>query len=520
MISDDMALVQDYAQSNSERAFATLVSRHVNLVYSVALRQVGNPHLAEEITQGVFVLLARKAKSLSSETVLSGWLCRAARNIAADTRKMQCRRQSREQESHMQTSLDVPESDLWLEIAPMLDEALGCLGQMEHDAVVLRFFDGMELKQVGAAMGTTEDAARMRVNRGIEKLRDFFTRRGVTLSTTAIVSAVAANGVQAAPTGLAASITAAALCGTTITTTAVIASTKSIAMTTFQKTVLATTLAMLAGAGFYEARQAVIARGEVQALLQRQAPLTEQVQRLQGERDEMSRQLASLRDENERLNRDTGELLRLRGEVGRLRDESRQLAQGKTGDLNDPTAIAAQAWVNRVKVLRERFDQWSGKKTLELQLLNEQDWLNEAAKDELDSDAACREAMGRLRWTAKSRFASAVKDALEQFAKANNEQLPTDPSQLMPLLDRPADSILEGYEIAKPGSVHPPQPNSPESVKAETWALVEKGSFTSDGTPISDGSHLSDPDHDMSIVIYRGGFYGYGTLKQAKAVGK
>jgi hypothetical protein len=368
-------------------------------------------------------------------------------------------------------------------------------------------------------MGTTEDAARMRVNRGIEKLRAFFTRRGVVLSTTAIAGAVAANSIQAAPVGLAASITAAALSGTAITTTAALATTKAIAMTTLQKTTVAAIVIVLTGAGIYETRRAADATGEAQALLQNQRPLTEQIQQLQRDRDETTRQLALLRQQNESLNRDTAELLRLRSEVGRLRDESRQLAKGRTRDAGNPTAIAAQAWVNRVKVLRERFDQWSGKKTPELQLLNEQDWLNEAAKDELDSDAACREAMGRLRWTAKSRFASSVKDALEQFAKANNEQLPAAPSQLMPFLEPPADSILEGYEIAKPGSVHPPQPNSPESVKAQTWALVEKGSFTSDGTPVSDGSHLSDPDYDMSIVIYRGGYYGYGGGKRGNAVG-
>src|SRR5664279_1203930 len=228
MISDDMALVREYAQSNSEQAFATLVSRHVNLVYSVALRQVHDPHLAEEIAQAVFIILSREAKSLSPKTILAGWLCRTARYISADTLKSQRRRQFREQEAHMQSILNEPEPGVWNQIAPLLDEALNCLGEEEHDAVVLRFFGGKALKQVGAAMGTTEDAARMRVSRGVEKLRDFFTRKGVTLSATAITGAVAASSVQAAPAGLAAAITSAALSGTTITTTAVIAAAKAI----------------------------------------------------------------------------------------------------------------------------------------------------------------------------------------------------------------------------------------------------------------------------------------------------
>jgi RNA polymerase sigma factor (sigma-70 family) len=242
MMRDDMALVREYAQSNSEQAFATLVSRHINLVYSVALRQVGDSHLAEEIAQGVFIILTKKAKSLGPKTIISGWLCRMARYVSAHARRDQRRRQFREQEAHMESILNEPEPGVWNQIAPLLDEALNCLGEKEHDAVVLRFFDGKELKQVGAAMGTTEDAARMRVNRGVEKLRNFFTKRGVTLSAAAITGAVAANSVQAAPAGLAAAITAAALSGTTITTTAVLAATKAIAMTTLQKALVVVTV--------------------------------------------------------------------------------------------------------------------------------------------------------------------------------------------------------------------------------------------------------------------------------------
>ena len=128
-MSDDMKLVGEYAQSNSEQTFATLVSRHVNLVYSVAVRQVRDPHLAEEITQGVFIILARKAKSLSPKTILSGWLCRTARYVSANTLRIQRRRQFREQDAHMQSILNESDSDVWRQLAPHLDEALNCLGK-------------------------------------------------------------------------------------------------------------------------------------------------------------------------------------------------------------------------------------------------------------------------------------------------------------------------------------------------------------------------------------------------------
>jgi len=243
-----MALVREYAESNSEQAFATLVSRHVNLVYSVALRHVGNPHLAEEITQGVFIILARKAKSLSPKTIVSGWLCRTARYVSANTLKIQRRRQFPEQETQMQSISSQSDSTAWHQIAPLLDEALNCLGEKEHDAIVLRFFDCKELKHIGAAMGTTEDAARMRVNRGLEKLRKFFTKRGVTLSAAAIAGAVSVNSVQAAPAGLASTVTAAVFSGITITTAAVIAATKAIAIGALRKTLATSIVAMLAGA--------------------------------------------------------------------------------------------------------------------------------------------------------------------------------------------------------------------------------------------------------------------------------
>jgi RNA polymerase sigma factor (sigma-70 family) len=318
---DSMALLREYAQSNSEQAFATLVSQYVNLVYSVALRQVRDPHWAEEITQTVFIVLARKAKSLSSKTILPGWLCRTARYVSSDAQKIQRRRQFREQESHMQSTLNQSDSEAWNQIAPLLDDALGHLGEKEHDAIVLRFLGGKELKQVGAAMGISEDAARMRVNRGLEKLRGFFTRKGKVLSAAAIAGAVSANSVQAAPAALAASIATAVFSGTTLTTTAAIAAVKTIAMTTLQKTVTITALAVAVGTGLYQARQAARTQAELQRLQQQQEPLTEQFDKLKQERDEVTRQLASLRSD-EQSNRATAELVKLRGEVSTLRRQN------------------------------------------------------------------------------------------------------------------------------------------------------------------------------------------------------
>ena len=208
-MNDDLTLLREYAQGNSEEAFAALVSRHVNLVYSVALRQVREPQLAEEITQAVFIILARKAASLGPKTILSGWLCRTARYASANALTIQRRRQHREQEAHMQSTLDVPATEeTWSQIAPLLEVAMEKLGQKDHDAVVLRFFEGRNFKEVGAALGTSEDAAKMRVNRALEKLRKFFTKRGMSSTTAIIAGAISANSVQVAPVALAKSVTA------------------------------------------------------------------------------------------------------------------------------------------------------------------------------------------------------------------------------------------------------------------------------------------------------------------------
>ena len=151
----------------------------------------------------------------------------------------------------------------WTQIEPLLDEAMAALDETDRSAVLLRYFENKNLREVGEALGASEDAAQKRVSRAVERLREFFSKRNVTIGASGLAVLISANAVQAAPVGLAATISAAAvLAGTAVSTSTVIAATKTIAMTTLQKTLIGATLAAAAGTGIFEAHQASQLRNE------------------------------------------------------------------------------------------------------------------------------------------------------------------------------------------------------------------------------------------------------------------
>jgi RNA polymerase sigma factor (sigma-70 family) len=214
---NDMQLLQEYATGRSEAAFTALVSRHINLVYSAAMRSVNNPHQAEDITQSVFVTLARKSRALRRGTVLSGWLYQTARLTAANFIRTEMRRQHREQQAFIQSTMNAPEPEAWTRVGPLLDEAMSQLNEKDRNAIVLRFFEGKPLKEVGDTLGATEDAAKMRVSRALDKLRDFFHHRGITVPAAALAAAISGNSIQAAPAGLVVSVAAGVFQGSALT---------------------------------------------------------------------------------------------------------------------------------------------------------------------------------------------------------------------------------------------------------------------------------------------------------------
>ncbi|MCX6895648.1 MAG: sigma-70 family RNA polymerase sigma factor [Verrucomicrobia bacterium] len=350
MTRDDQTLLREFAVHRSEAAFAALVERHISLVHSAARRQVADEHLAEEITQAVFIILARKAAGLGADTILPAWLYRTARYAAADALKLQRRRQRHEQEACMQSTLQADDAPaVWQHLAPLLDEAMAALGERERAALVLRYFENKPLQEIAAALRISEDAAQKRVSRALEKLRAICVKRGVTLTATVIAGAVTENAVQAAPAGLALTVTAAAAKGAVVaaSVTALVNGTiKTIAMTTIQKTLIGATLVAAVGTGMFEARQVSQLREQNLTLQQQQTPLAKQLLQLQKERDAAALQIAALRDENERLNKNSSELLKLRGEVGVLRSQLAAASNGKTISKQPPLS-SAREYYNR-----------------------------------------------------------------------------------------------------------------------------------------------------------------------------
>ncbi len=451
----DAQLLRAYAQQGDQAAFRELVTRYSDLVYSAALRQVNAPDPARDIAQSVFTDLALKARSLAdklpTDGSLAGWLHRSTRfavlNLLRDVR----RRRANERQAMEQLRTNSEPEPEWDGIRPVLDEALDSLDDEDRDALLLRFFKNHDFRTIGAALGVSDDTAQKRVSRALDRLRAEFNRRGVTTSAVALTAALSANAVAVGPAGLAATLSSAALTSSTLATAATATATKAIAMTTLQKTIIGATLAVAVGTGVYKAHEASQLRAENQTLQQQQAPLNEQIQQLQRERDEAANRLSALADEMHRIKGNSTELLKLRGEVARLRSDSKELARLKATNAkqqDDPMGNAMKSWMARVNDLKQRFEQTPGAKIPELKFLTDQTWLD-VAKGQFKTEEDYQKALATLRMEASTIFlGSKVEGPLMEYVQANNGQFPNDISQLQPYLKTPEDrAILERYQI-------------------------------------------------------------------------
>ncbi len=214
----DHELLTRFARHADQDAFTALVARKTNLIWSAALRFTRDPHHAEEVTQAVILILAEKAGRISPQTVLTGWLYQTARLTAANFLKENRRRQQREHQAYLESAMTPNETnEAWQQLAPVLDDAMHALRTADRDAVLLRYFENKSLADVGAALGVSEDAARVRVNRALDKLHALLAKQGIKFGGALLATAVAENSVQAAPAALLAKVSVIAAKGAATT---------------------------------------------------------------------------------------------------------------------------------------------------------------------------------------------------------------------------------------------------------------------------------------------------------------
>ncbi len=460
MTDPDAVLLERFAREGSQAAFAEIVRRHVDLVYSVARRTVQSRDLAQDVTQAVFADLARAAAQRQPPAVLGAWLYGVSRRKAVDVVRRETRRRAREQAASELSTMNPPPSP-WSQIEAHLDEALESLTERDRGAVVLHYFEKKTFREVGAILGASEDAVQKRVSRALEQLRLHFRRRGITISAAALGSDLLANGVESAPLGLGPAVAA------SISSGAAVAAAGTISMITIQKTFIAAAVAGAIGLGFY-ARHVV------------------------AERDARIHNLEQVvRDARSR----ESELRRGRGA---LPDQ----AQPNAGDSQpgprvvrpaDPMIAAAGELVAKVRTLKDWLAQHPERAIPELSLLSDADWLEATKEFSIESETDMRKALSAARLLAKRRLMDQLRPALLASAAADGGKGLTSMDQVTPFLTSPVDpAILARYAVREIPLVVP-GPGSKGTMEIREPGIAEREEAA------------VDDDYDTRFLITVGG---------------
>lgn len=264
----DSELLGLYVDKQSDDAFRELVQRHLDLVYAAALRRLGGDHhAASDIAQKVFTNLARRAPALTHHTALTGWLYATTRNIAVDHVRAEQRRARREQEARAMQEAHTPDQPSINPdtLRPILDEAVDQLSTTDRQAVLSRFFAGQPFDEIAASLHVSEDAARMRVARALERLRRILAHKGLTSTAAAIGTAITATAsTTTAPAGLTGSVAATALSAAANSSTA---GTITLMLATHKQVIAAGLLVIvLGGTSLHQTQQARAAIEDQNAL--------------------------------------------------------------------------------------------------------------------------------------------------------------------------------------------------------------------------------------------------------------
>lgn len=326
-MTDPRTLLAEYVASRSEPAFGELVARYMDLVHSTALRLVdGDTHRAADVAQSVFADLAQRAATLSPDVMLGGWLHRRTCHVAWTLLRAEFRRQKRERQAAEMHALETSHEADFAQIAPVLDEAVNQLSHEDRTAILLRFFEGCDLRSVGEVLGSNEDAAQKRVARALEKLRVSLGRRGITASASALAGVLGTSAVGAAPAGLALSVSSAALATTGAGGGLSLTLLKLMAMT---KLKIALGIVVVGGV----ATTLLVEYGILTRLREQNQALQQQITRLTREAEQRppgALGIAPTNDPAASREEQLRDLRRLRGEVGALRQQTNALARLRT----------------------------------------------------------------------------------------------------------------------------------------------------------------------------------------------
>jgi RNA polymerase sigma factor (sigma-70 family) len=446
-MTSDAELLRRYAERDCQEAFAELVRRHLDLVYSSAQRQMqGDAHLAQDVAQSVFTDLARKAAKLWRHPSLTGWLYTSAYFAASNARRAELRRRVREQEAQtMHELLEATPHEDWEKVRPVLDQAMHELKEHERLAILMRYFENRPFSEIGLQLGLSEDTARKRVDRALAKLQAVLSKRGIATSAT-LASALSAHAIQQAPAGLASLLTTASLSGAAIHPGILTILFKHMAATKLQTTVLGAIVLASVLTPFALQQQAQ-ARLRVQdESLQQQtnrfAQLEAGTQRLGG----LASQTQAVAPSDSAEFR---EVLRLRNEVSQLQRALRQMtnrAAAASGSPQDQVAILRQRSAVRVAQLKQWLAGHPGESIPEIHVVPEDSWVNSASS--LDKDNNFARAMSKLRFDAEISVLSQLHEGWQKYAANHKNPIPANLADLTPYLDLPIDDVvLKRYAI-------------------------------------------------------------------------
>lgn len=448
-MDDSARLPETHVLERDSDAFGAWVRQHLDLVYSAARRQVaGNTHRAEEVTQLVFLTAHRKASALARHPAPLAWLHQATRHAASELRRAETRRLARETTAATDPALAPgsaePPAD-WTRVAPLLDDALATLRAPDREAILLRYFAGQSYAETGRQLGLAENAARMRTDRALEKLRLALAKRGVTSTASALGLALTGHAVSAAPATVSASTFAALGAGIA----GVAASTLLLTMTFLQKSLLAALVLSSLGVAVYQTRH--VSRLE-RALAAQQATQDAERTVTTARLDALQAELAALRQAAATRARDAAQ----------TRTEEAAIAQ-------EPTVSATVAWMERLELLKTLIKARPEAAIPELEFLQEEDWLA-AAQSPLHTEGDVRRALAELRSLAESRFGSKSKDAMKKFTQTHGAEIPDDPLELLPYFDPPVPpAIFARWRILRAGDKSRGGPTIDSSA---TWGIT------------------------------------------------